>query len=620
MPPVNDRVLNWLYSVLTNEYSDVNRTYNDAAEALAQYPSLSPRTDVYKYPRRAFISLNAPAVQPLINVVFAVVAAYENGVPALLLLLSGTLPVQFRGAIYRFPIALWVPHDYPREPPMVYVTPTQDMLVRPGQHVSGEGRVYHPYLSGWASYWDKSSISDFLTVLRGVFAKEPPVVAKQDQFGSPQPTASPAPPPVPPPPEEWRRQMQPPPTASPAPTSDQAPPPPPKPPKDTGAVNGSPHPNGYGQQHQQQGPPRPPIPPAVGQAGGHPDYGRPPPHSIPPQRQASLTDRPLPPTPQDPAALPLRPPFQAQPYGRDSPVSPITPGGMPGPPPSRYSQPPPLPPQQQQQAPGYQAPPGLPQYSSPPPNQYPQSTYPPPAPQYQQYPQQQPPYMPTPPSGPQFAQPPPQQPPQPKPPVPDLLTSELDVQLPSQTSSDIPLPVPPVPPNPQKDALLSALSSALVAQTTQTVQGNIAAVPALRAQGAALRAAHARLQQELDQLQRLDAALASNERVLADAMREADRAMDDARTRTVPDVDDTLVAPTVVGGQLWGLVAEERGLEEAIFLLGRGLDRGRVGAEVFVKQTRSLAREQFLKKALIKKIAKGMGLDENVEYGLRSGY
>ncbi|OJD33278.1 escrt-i component [Diplodia corticola] len=593
MPPVNDRVLNWLYSVLTNEYTDVNRAYNDAAEALAQYPSLSPRTDVY---------------------------TYENGVPALLLLLTGTLPVQFRGAIYRFPISLWVPHDYPHEPPMVYVTPTQDMLVRPGQHVSGEGRVYHPYLSGWASYWDKSSISDFLTVLRGVFAKEPPVVAKQDQFSSPQPTASPAPPPVPPTPEEWRRQRQPQPTASPAPTTDQPPAPPPKPPKDTGIMNGSPHPNGHGQQPQQQAS-LPPLPPNMGHAGGYPDYVRPHPQNIP-QRQASMTDRPLPPTPQDTAAAPPRP-FQIQQYGRDSPVSPITPGGMPGPPPSRYSQPPPLPPQQQ--APHYQGPPGPAQYASPPPNQYPPSAYPPPTSQYQQFPQQQqqqqPPYMATPPTGPQFAQqPPPPQPPHPKPPVPDLLTSELDVQLPSQTSSSTPLPVPPVPPNPQKDALLSALSAALVAQTAQTVGGNASALPALRAQSAALRAAHARLQNEVEQLQRLDAALAANERVLAGAMREADRAMDDASTRTVPDVDDTLVAPTVVGGQLWGLVAEERGLEEAIFLLGRGLDRGRVGAEVFVKQTRGLAREQFLKKALIKKIAKGMGLDENVEYGLRSGY
>lgn len=64
---VQQHVLNWLYSVLTSvrrapkttqtagtplttpaqEYHDVNRTYNDVAQALSQYPSLSPRTDVH---------------------------------------------------------------------------------------------------------------------------------------------------------------------------------------------------------------------------------------------------------------------------------------------------------------------------------------------------------------------------------------------------------------------------------------------------------------------------------------------------------------------------------------------------------------------------------------------
>jgi ESCRT-I complex subunit TSG101 len=68
-----------------------------------------------------------------------------------------------------------------------------------------------------------------------------------------------------------------------------------------------------------------------------------------------------------------------------------------------------------------------------------------------------------------------------------------------------------------------------------------------------------------------------------DAMREADRVMEDAAKRRVPDVDDVLVAPTVVGGQLYVLAAEERGLKEGMFVLGRGLDKGRVGAEVFVK-------------------------------------
>jgi ESCRT-I complex subunit TSG101 len=125
-----------------------------------------------------------------------------------------------------------------------------------------------------------------------------------------------------------------------------------------------------------------------------------------------------------------------------------------------------------------------------------------------------------------------------------------------------------------------------------------------------LQTAYSRLQAELGELQQLDAVLASNEHILKGAMVEADRAMDDARRRQAPDVDDVLVAPTVVGQQLYTLAAEERGIADALFVLGRALDKGRITADVFVKQTRSLAREQFLKKALVKKIAKGMALDD----------
>ena len=63
MAGVPETTLNWLYSVLTSvnipfymrhiiliniqNYTDVNRTYHDATEALTHYPSLSVRTDVY---------------------------------------------------------------------------------------------------------------------------------------------------------------------------------------------------------------------------------------------------------------------------------------------------------------------------------------------------------------------------------------------------------------------------------------------------------------------------------------------------------------------------------------------------------------------------------------------
>jgi len=37
---------------------------------------------------------------------------------------------------------------------MVYVSPTDDMVVRPGQHVGGDARVYHHYLAHWREAWD----------------------------------------------------------------------------------------------------------------------------------------------------------------------------------------------------------------------------------------------------------------------------------------------------------------------------------------------------------------------------------------------------------------------------------------------------------------------------------
>ena len=122
MAQVPEKVLAWLYSVL-QDFQDPQRTYSDGARTLSIYPTLSPRTEVY---------------------------TYDNGTVALLLTLSGTLPVAFRGTTYRFPIKLWIPQAYPQEPPMVYVTPGRDMVIRPGQHVGVDGRVYHPYLRDWS--------------------------------------------------------------------------------------------------------------------------------------------------------------------------------------------------------------------------------------------------------------------------------------------------------------------------------------------------------------------------------------------------------------------------------------------------------------------------------------
>jgi len=97
-------------------------------------------------------------------------------------------------------------------------------------------------------------------------------------------------------------------------------------------------------------------------------------------------------------------------------------------------------------------------------------------------------------------------------------------------------------------------------------------------------------------------------------MRDADNVIAEAKHTTVPQVDEVLVAPTVVGGQLYVLVAEERACVEARGVLGRALDRGRVGVETWVRASRGVAREEFLKKVLVRKCARGMGLREGEEW------
>ena len=111
----------------------------------------------------------------------------------------------------------------------------------------------------------------------------------------------------------------------------------------------------------------------------------------------------------------------------------------------------------------------------------------------------------------------------------------------------------------------------------------MSAIPPLRAQQAALTQTLNNIDYEMSQLNELQTLLNSNETILHQAMRDADKVLDDAKKRKVPAVEEVLVAPTVVAGQLYDSVIEERVLEECRTLVGKALDRGRIGGEVWAK-------------------------------------
>ncbi|CAO3661339.1 unnamed protein product [Rhizopus stolonifer] len=76
----------------------------------------------------------------------------------------------------------------------------------------------------------------------------------------------------------------------------------------------------------------------------------------------------------------------------------------------------------------------------------------------------------------------------------------------------------------------------------------------------------------------------------------------------MPDVqiDETLCGTSVVGNQLFELVADENAISDTIYLLAKALNSERIDLSTFMKYTRMLSREQFMKRALIKKIAEQM--------------
>ncbi|EQK99118.1 tumor susceptibility protein [Ophiocordyceps sinensis CO18] len=200
-------------------------------------------------------------------------------------------------------------------------------------------------------------------------------------------------------------------------------------------------------------------------------------------------------------------------------------------------------------------------------------------------------------------QPPPPPPPQ-APAQPNILDEPLTLQVPAHSA----MTAPPIPPNPEKDALLRQLAQTLASMRRRSRQQNESSMAGLKAQRMAMQDAAPALQSEMSQLTQLSNLLVSNTHILHEALHKADGVIEGSKNHPAPDVDNLLVAPTVVSNQLYTLVAEERALGDAIFMLGRAVERGRISPAVFAKMTRSLAREWYLKKALVNKIGVGMGI------------
>eukprot|EP00158_Paraphelidium_tribonemae_P004443 Partr_v1_DN26759_c0_g1_i5_m8590 putative Tumor susceptibility gene 101 len=103
----------------------------------------------------------------------------ETGFSQKMLCLAGTIAVSYKSQSYNIPIVLWIPFQYPHQYPMLFVRPTENMVVKTSRYVDQTGKVYHPYISNWMSTSDdRRNLVELLRQMQMVFGEEPPVYSR----------------------------------------------------------------------------------------------------------------------------------------------------------------------------------------------------------------------------------------------------------------------------------------------------------------------------------------------------------------------------------------------------------------------------------------------------------
>ena len=101
------------------------------------------------------------------------------------LVLSGTLPMTYRGVTYNIPIDIFLPPPYPLRPPTVFVRPVSSMAIRENhRHVGLDGQVYLPYLHEWRP--NTHELCELAVWMSSTFGSDPPCYAKPTKSSVPQ--------------------------------------------------------------------------------------------------------------------------------------------------------------------------------------------------------------------------------------------------------------------------------------------------------------------------------------------------------------------------------------------------------------------------------------------------
>lgn len=150
-------------------------------------------------------------------------------------------------------------------------------------------------------------------------------------------------------------------------------------------------------------------------------------------------------------------------------------------------------------------------------------------------------------------------------------------------------------------SLLSAVEDKLRRRLKEQSQQSQAELETLRRTQQELRDGKTRLEDILLRLQRERTELDKNVAILQEKEKELQTAIERLEEHEGIDVDEAVVTTTPLYSQLLNAFAEEATLEDAIYYMGEALRKEVIDLDTFLKQVRTLARRQFILRALMHK-------------------
>jgi len=205
---------------------------------------------------------------------------------------------------------------------------------------------------------------------------------------------------------------------------------------------------------------------------------------------------------------------------------------------------------------------------------------------------------------------------QPRPAPPNLLDEESVTDAPPDAFA-VPAPAqaPPRPPNPELLNIHAQVHEKLTSEFASLSQAMVMDAERLRAHQSDLLAGEPAIRDEMARLEAVRDVCRGVVDRLRGTVEQAERNVAELKRKGDPPVDELVCSTSIVHNQLVDLVAEDNAIEDTVYHLHRALNAGRIDLDRFLRTTRVLAEEQFMKRALIEKIQTGMPIGMSMGAG-----